>query len=571
MPEVGDYLETRPPGKITLLQPQTRVGITTAQPAWCIALAHNSYPFTRGSDGLAAQPDKLLRKSMGFWSLTAASVGGVIGSGWLFGSLYAAQAAGPESIITWIVGGIALALVALVYSELAMVKPESGGLVRYPMYANGSLVASLIGWAIWLGYAANPPTEASGIVQYLSKVIPGVYVHSQLTLPGMLLATAFMLLFVAINYFGVQIFAKTNLVITILKFVVPLATLGAFFISGFHPANFTSHGFAPYGWSAGLSAIATAGIIFTYTGFRAAIDLAGEAKNPVRDVPRAVLSALGVAMILYIGLEVVLIGAIPAAALIHGWHGVNFNTPYADLALTMNLTWLYWMIMADSVVSPSGSSFVYTASNSRVVYGLGKNRYFPTFFANINPRWRVPTRALLLNFVVGLLFLVPLKSWHAIIQITGSLGVFTYSAGAVAVLVFRRMGLTSESRRIRGMPVIAPLGFVIGTLIMYWAGWSTLKATIPLLIVGLLVYAVGFVINRDTRHSIWGGLWLPVYLVVIFLVSALGSFGGQKLIPAPFDSFVVAACSLGIYYWAVWAGQAYMGKSRTPALQDDPS
>lgn len=276
-------------------------------------------------------------------------------------------------------------------------------------------------------------------------------------------------------------------------------------------------------------------------------------------------------MILYIGLEVVLIGAVPAAALNHGWHGVNFNSPYADLALTMNLTWLYWMIMADSVVSPSGSSFVYTASNARVVYGLGKNRYFPTFFANVNPRWRVPTRALILNFVVGLLFLVPLKSWHAIIQITGSLGVFTYSAGAVAVLVFRRAGLTSGQRRIRGMHVIAPLGFVIGTLIMYWAGWSTLKATIPLLLLGLLIYVVGFIINRDNRHSLRGGWWLPVYLIVIFVLSALGSFGGQNLIPAPWDSLVVAACALVMYYWAVRAGQSYMETAGSPVLANDAS
>lgn len=223
--------------------------VPVAEPSKSIAFVHDEARFSLSSSSgevgsLATHQDKLLRKNMGFWSLTAASLGGVIGSGWLFGSLYAAQAAGPESIVTWIVGGMALALVALVYSELAMVKPESGGLVRYPMYANGSLVASLIGWGIWLGYSANPPTEASGIVQYLSKVIPGVYVHSHLTLPGMLLAIAFMLLFVAINYFGVQIFAKTNLVITILKFVVPTLTLVAFFISGFHPANFTSHGFA---------------------------------------------------------------------------------------------------------------------------------------------------------------------------------------------------------------------------------------------------------------------------------------------------------------------------------------
>lgn len=502
--------------------------------------------------------DSLLRKRMGFWSLTAASLGGVIGSGWLFGSMFAAQAAGPESIVTWIVGGIALALVALVFCELVMVKPESGSLVRYPMYTNGSLVASMIGWGLWLGYAANPPTEASGIVQYLSKFIPGVYVNAHLTGLGIVYAILLMIVFVAVNYFGVHIFAKTNLIVTTLKFVVPILTLLTFLMSGFHPSNFTSHGFAPNGWSAGLSAIATAGIVFAYTGFRAAIDLAGEATNPVRDVPRAVVTAIVIAMILYIGLEVAFVGGVPASALQNGWHGINFNSPYADLALTMNLTWLYWMIIADSVVSPAGSSFVYTASNSRVVYGLAKNRFFPTYFAKVNEKWGIPTRALLLNFVVGLFYLVPLKSWHSIIEITGALAIYTYSAGAVSVLVFRRLGITKHDKKIKGMNVIAPVGFVIGSLIVYWAGWSTLKATIPLLAIGFVLYLISYVANRDSVRSIFGGLWLLAYLVVMFVFSYIGTFGGINAIPAPFDSIVVAVVCLAIYYWAVKSGETYM-------------
>ncbi len=504
--------------------------------------------------------DSLLKKRMGFWSLTAASIGGVIGSGWLFGSMYAAQTAGPESILTWVIGGIALTLVALVFCELARVRPESGSLVRYPLYTNGSLVAAVIGWSIWLGYNSNPPTEASGIIQYISKFIPGVYANSHLTSVGILLAIVLMAIFVLVNYFGVQIFAKINLVVTILKFVVPILTLIAFFFSGFHPANFTSHGFAPNGWSAGLSAIATAGIIFAYTGFRAAVDLGGEATNPRKDIPRAIITALVVATILYVGLEIVFVGSVPTASLVHGWNGVNFNSPYADLALTMNLTWLYWMIMADSMISPSGSSLVYTASNSRVAYGLAKNKFFPTYFATVNRKWGIPTKALLLNFVVGILYLLPLKSWHGIIEIMGALGIFTYCSGAVSVLVFRRLGITTSEQKMKGMTVIAPLGFVVSSLIIYWAGWHALRACLPLLGVGVVVYIVSFFVNRDSKDSIFGGLWIVVYLVAIFVLSLIGShaFGGDNVIHAPWDSVLVALVSLVIYYWAVKSGVVYM-------------
>ena len=289
-------------------------------------------------------------------------------------------------------------VMALVLVELALVKPESGGLARYPLYTNGALVASMIGWSIWLSNASNPPTESAGIVQYLSKFMPGVYNGTSLTSSGILLAIGFMVIFVVVNYFGVQFYAKINSVVTGLKLIVPVITLIAFIIAGFHPSNFTEHGgFAPYGWPAALGAIATSGIIFAYTGFESAINLAGEAVNPRKDIPKAVILAIVLAMVIYVGLQIVFVGAVPQKFLGSGWHGVNFNSRFADLALSVNLTWLYWMLMADSMISPAGSSFVFTAYNSRQAYGLAKNRYFPTYFGKVNERWGVPTRALILN------------------------------------------------------------------------------------------------------------------------------------------------------------------------------
>lgn len=431
-------------------------------------------------------------KRLGYWSLTAASLGGVIGSGWLFGAMYAAQAAGPESIVSWIIGGLALMLVALVFIELAVSRPESGGLVRWPRYTNGSLVAAIIGWAIWLAYAANAPTEASGIVQYANKYIPG------------------------------------------------------------------------------LSAIATAGIIFAYTGFRAAIDLSGEAVNPARDIPRAVITAIIVAILLYVGLELAFTGAIPSHLLASaGWHGINFSSPFAQLALTLNLTWLSILIYADALISPAGSSFVYAANNSRIVYGLARNRFFPSFFATINARYGVPTRALLLNFFIGLLFLLPLKSWHSIIEITGTLGIFTYAAGSVSVMVYRRLNMTERQYQLRGMTWIAPIGFVIASLIIYWAAWDTLDKTIPLLIVGVLLYFVTYFINKNSVQEITGGFWLVIYLIAIFIISFLGSFHGIQLIPAPWDSVVVAIISLVIYYWAIASGVSYMNSTQPVEEADE--
>src|SRR3978361_2457701 len=88
--------------------------------------------------------DAKFRKTLGFWSLLATGIGSVIGSGWLFSAMYAAQTAGPASIIAWVIGGAVMLAVALVFAELGMVHPESGGLVRYPLYSNGRFAASIV-------------------------------------------------------------------------------------------------------------------------------------------------------------------------------------------------------------------------------------------------------------------------------------------------------------------------------------------------------------------------------------------------------------------------------------------
>ncbi len=116
-------------------------------------------------------------------------------------------------------------------------------------------------------------------------------------------------------------------------------------------------GFTPYGWTPGLSAIATAGIIYAYTGFQGPVDLSGEARNPRRDVPRAVIISLAGSMPLYLLLQVVFIGAVPGHDLIHGWNGVSFSSPFAELAVAANLTWLSWVLYADAIASPAGSAW----------------------------------------------------------------------------------------------------------------------------------------------------------------------------------------------------------------------
>jgi len=510
--------------------------------------------------------DSHLKQRLGYWSLVATGIGSVIGSGWLFSAMYAAQTAGPASLIAWVIGGAVMLAVALVFAELGMVHPESGGLVRYPLYSNGRFAASIVGWSMWVTYVANPPTEAAGVVQYASSYIPGLFRHSQLTFLGIVIAVALMAVFVVINYFGVQFFARSNNIVTAVKIFIPLLTIAMLIASGFTgnggaggPSNFDrGGGFAPYGIGAALGTIATAGMVFAYTGFRNIVELSGEVKNPRRNIPASLVTTILAAIVLYLLLQTAFIFGVPQHLLGHGWSGIDFDSPFAQLAMLLGMTWLYWILIADSMISPSGAAIVFTASNARNVFGLSKNRFFPGWLSKVHEGSGVPRRALLLNFVVGILFLLPLPSWHQIIGVTGTLIAFTFSIGSVSLVAFRRAKIADAADRLPGMTVIAPFAFIVSALVIYWVPWSELLLTMPIVGVGLIWYAVNYVIQKHGVGEVVGGLWLVVYLIVVYAMSYVGDYGGLGLIPAPWDSVVLAVLAAGLYLWGTQSGARYM-------------
>ena len=121
----------------------------------------------------------------------------------------------------------------------------------------------------------------------------------------------------------------------------------------FHPGNFHVGHAAPGGVSGVFQAVANAGIVFAFLGFRQAIDFAGEAKNPKRDVPLAIILAVCAGLIVYILLQIAFLGAVPADHLLHGWATLQFDSPFANLAAAVGLSWLTGLILFDAVISPA--------------------------------------------------------------------------------------------------------------------------------------------------------------------------------------------------------------------------
>src|SRR6478752_2005423 len=339
-----------------------------------------------------------LKRHVGGVGLLFASVGSIIGSGWLFGALDASTAAGPAALISWALGGVMILLIALTYAELGTMFPLSGGVVRYPHLAFGTFASYTAGWITWVAVGTTAPIEVEATLQYATKYLPftqshmvsGEEVHT-LTGLGYGSAVVLMALFVIVNYFGVRWFARINNALVWWKLAIILVVIAAFLLTSFHGENFTSQGCKPTGFHGVFTAIATSGIVFSYLGFRQGIELAGETDNPRRNVPIAVIGSVLLTALIYVLLQVAFVGALDPRTLASsdGWANLSFTNdfgPLAALASALGLGWLAVLLYVDAVVSPGDTGLIYTTITSRISYAMGRNGNAPAALSKTTNR-----------------------------------------------------------------------------------------------------------------------------------------------------------------------------------------
>jgi amino acid transporter len=517
-------------------------------------------------------PDSGMQRRLGVGGLTAIGFSNIVGSGWLFAAMYAAQIAGPAALLAWLASGLLCVLVALVMVELSATRPESGGTVRWPLLSGGPLVGSVVGVSVLLTVGGTA-AEITAVLQYANRYLPWLYGGHTLSIRGVFIAMGLAVILSVLNWYGVRLFGRLNNILTIIKIVVPLLTVAALFASGFHAGRLTSHGgFAPYGYGGVVSALASGGIVYSVNGFQAAADFGGEARNPRRDLPRAIIAGIGLAVLLYLLLQLAFLFSVPEAKLTHGWHGVSFTSPFGQLALILGLHWVSLLLYADAVVSPTGSAYVGVAIDARHTHALAKNGVLPRYFEAVERRFGIPRRAIWLNLLVIFAFLLPFSGWQQVVSVVGDLYLITYAAVAIAAGVFA--GRRERAGWVRGVRYLAPASFVVATLFVYWSGWHDLRIALPLTLVGTPLY---FIVWRRQpprllwRHAARGG-WVVIYLLCILVLSWLGSFAGIGVLPAPWDSVVLGTMAVLIYFVAVRSGRAYGGQfSRSVAASGGES
>ncbi|MBS3964473.1 MAG: amino acid permease [Methylomonas sp.] len=446
-------------------------------------------------DALTAAENSL-KRTLTAKDLTLLGVGAIIGAGiFVLTGIAAAKYAGPAIVMSFVLAGIACALAALCYSEMASMIPVSGSAYSYAYATLGELMAWIIGWDLVLEYALASSTVAIGWAGYLLSFLQplGLNLPPSLTTAYLadpaagfinLPAVLIVLMLTALLVVGIRQSAVFNFFMVVIK----LAVIVAFILAGMGHVDSTNWAdFAPFGFGGILTG---AGVIFfAYIGFDAVSTTAQEAINPQKDVPFGIIASLAICTVLYILVAGVLTGVI-------AYDQLNVAAPIALAVDHMGMIWLSPIIKIGAIAGLTSVMLVLLMGQSRIFFTMAKDGLLPPLFAQVHDDFKTPHRStLMVGVAVALLAgFMPIEKLGELVSI-GTL--FAFVLVCAGVLVLRSSHPEMERQfRCPAVPWVPLAGIVVCLVLMAGLPLDTWMRLLAWLAIGFVIY-----FRYGIRHS----------------------------------------------------------------------
>lgn len=394
----------------------------------------------------AQSKSKSLARTLSAFDLTLLGIGCVIGTGiFVITGTVAATGAGPALIISFILAGLACALAAFCYAEFSSSIPISGSVYSYSYVTLGELLAFLIGWDLMLEYVIALSAVATGWSSYFQSLLAGFNLHIPAALTGApgstagavfnLPAAVIILLITAIVSRGVKESTRFNNVIVLMKIAIILL----FIIVGIgyvKPDNWSP--FMPFGMKGVILSAAT--VFFAYLGFDAVSNASEEVKNPQKNMPVGIISALAVCTVLYIAVSLVLTGMMPYAKL-------NVGDPVSFALKFVGQDAVAGIISVGAIIGITTVMLALLYAQVRLTFAMSRDGLLPGLFAKVHPSFKTPFRNTWLTGIVaaGIAGFINLGTLAHLVNM-GTLAAFTVIS--IAVIVLRKKH-PSECRSFR--------------------------------------------------------------------------------------------------------------------------
>ncbi|MGJ0454746.1 MAG: amino acid permease [Methylocystis sp.] len=387
-------------------------------------------------ESLQAEADRPggFRRVLGVWQLTGIGLGGLIGVGiFVLTGVVAATQAGPGVALSFLIAGVASAAAALSYAEFAGMIPVAGSAYTYAYAVLGELAAWIIGWDLLLEYALVVAVVAIGWSAYLQALLA----QFGLALPDWASGAPgtgsgrVVDLFAALGALGVaflltlriELGARFNAAMVVVKIAAALLVIVAG-LPYVRVENWTP--FMPFGFSGVAQGAAV--VFFAVFGYDTLTTAAEEARAPQRDVPRAVLLSLVVALTLYIAMSLVLTGIVR-------YDTLDNPAPVATAFASLGLPWVAFVVSLAAVAGIASVMLAFLLACARIWFAMSRDGLLPGWFAKLHPRFHTPYRPTLIAGALTALVaaLYPIKEVAELVNI-GTLSAFVVICSAIIVL-----------------------------------------------------------------------------------------------------------------------------------------
>lgn len=387
-----------------------------------------------------------LVRAIGRWSLAALTVNCIIGSG-VFGlPSYLASLLGRASVLAVALGALAMAIIMACFAEVASRFANTGGPYLYAQEAFGRFMGIQVAWLVWFVRVASCAANANLFVIYLGEFWPdATHPATKLGILSLLIG-----ILAAINFRGVKAGTHVSTSFTVAKLVslIFVTLAGAFYLLTKHPALLNvslNHGGKQWARAIVL-------LIFAYGGFEAALISAGEAKDPRRDLPFALFTALITCAVIYGLIQWVVVGVLPDSS-----HSVR---PLADVARIAIGSSGAALAALGALFSIYGYLSGNVLATPRITFALAEHGDFPSVFAIVHPRFRTPYFSILVfALLVWLLALFGTFAGNATLSAGSRL--FYYGVVCAAVPVLRRKQTEPPLFRLRYGTLMGVMGALI--------------------------------------------------------------------------------------------------------------
>lgn len=415
--------------------------------------------------------EKLIR-GIGRWDLTATAVNMIIGTGIFILPASVFGLIGSFSLLICVACAVIVGLIVLCFSEVSSRFQTTGGMYLYAREAFGPEIGFEVGWLYWVVRVATFAANCNAMLLYLGFFFDGM----DSGWARLAIITAVVAGITIVNLLGVRESAIMTNIFTVGK-IVPLlvfAGVGMFFIE---PSNFNFSTAPEYA----KLPTAVLLLIYAYVGFEAAVIPAGEIKDPRKNLPLALLTALGFVAVLFFIIQLVAIGTLPGLA--------ESKTPLSDAAGRFMGSFGAGFIAVGALISVLGNLNGGFLASSRIPFAMAEQRELPQALAKTHPKYKTPYVSILLTGAV-ILTLTIFTTFLTAVTIATVTRLMVYATTCLALPVFR------QRTDVPPATFAAPLGILAAVLSLALITWLLAnvdfkKEGLPILVaagVGIVIY-----------------------------------------------------------------------------------